>query len=431
MACVCDGSPAIKWFSLPRHWVVVPAFSAPIIAYLAPLGLWAPLLAMLLLVSWDLTRDQDLRRSMRNTSLPLAGLLALALPLLGLATAPWSLLPGFTAQRSLAVLIQMVSLLLLLRWQSTWPQRWRWTMVLTAGLSATGIATLTYLDFSLGSPIARLLHGDAHYIIEGGSLSRGAALHGFLVLPSSYAALCLWRSKRGWLLAATLLILNIALLARNANDTAYFALLIGGILWLLVGILPQIRWVVPILAATLILAMPLLVAPLQQATYCTLIHKAPSLAHRLGIWNTVAPLIAEHPLFGWGLDNARAAPGGKVSLELRACDANGQPTGKIEVIGESIPLHPHNGALDLWFCLGAAGAISAAGAVALALTHRLRQLRGQRWPSAITVAVSAQLGLTALISYGLWQAWFISALSFSCMSIAAITEPSPVGETRR
>ena len=67
-----------------------------------------------------------------------------------------------------------------------------------------------------------------------------------------------------------------------------------------------------------------------------------SLAHRFYIWDFVGKRIAERPLLGWGLDSARAIPGGKELIRLDQ---------------RRLPLHPHNAPLQLWLELGLPGAV--------------------------------------------------------------------------
>ena len=67
-----------------------------------------------------------------------------------------------------------------------------------------------------------------------------------------------------------------------------------------------------------------------------------SAGHRLLIWRFTGARIAERPWLGWGLDAARAVPGG---------DVEARPGEKF------LPLHPHNAALQTWLELGVPGAM--------------------------------------------------------------------------
>lgn len=405
------------------RWVMLPALLAPLIGYVAPLGMWAPIAVALILMGWDVIGCQSARQAVRQSCQGLWPKALLGLPLLGVIMAPMSLLPLFSAQRSLAVFCQLLALLALIAWGRSWSVRWRLQVVAGIGLSALACGVVFSVDLWMGSPLAVLLHGDSLPIILGNSLSRGASLHAFMVLPGAVALWRVWPSHQGRFAALVFMGLNIALLAYNTNDTAFMALLIACLILVVALCLPPLRWVFPLLAAGTILAMPVVIAPLKAASYCTFITKAPSLAHRMNIWHAVSILISERPLEGWGVDAARVAPGGKDIVQLRACGPDGQATGKIEIVGETIPLHPHNGALDLWFSLGAIGALYAAILVVGSLWAALRHQGRTRIQGAIIVALSCQLGLTVLVSYGLWQTWFLATLSIGIWALSLILNP--------
>ena len=103
-----------------------------------------------------------------------------------------------------------------------------------------------------------------------------------------------------------------------------------------------------------------------------------SLVHRLDIWNFTVERIAERPYLGWGFNAARVIPGGGEHYFLR--DASQRVIGQ----GNRLPLHPHNGALQVWLELGLPGAL---GFSALFGLVALRAARGaNRTNAAIALA---------------------------------------------
>jgi len=119
-----------------------------------------------------------------------------------------------------------------------------------------------------------------------------------------------------------------------------------------------------------------------------------SVWHRTEIWSFVADRIAERPLLGWGLNAARAVPGGKELFEPGV---------------EKLPLHPHNAVLQLWLELGAVGA-AIGGAIAILILYAATSpahARGTR--IGMTAAAAAALTIAAT-AYGLWQGWWMAAL---------------------
>lgn len=135
-------------------------------------------------------------------------------------------------------------------------------------------------------------------------------------------------------------------------------------------------------SSALVFAMPLLVwAAISTHRYEAMAAHLPlSWAERTSYWRFAVDRIAEHPLRGWGMDASRAmAPG--------------------------LILHPHNGALQLWLELGLPGALLGAalcGGVFLGLARPRRDL------DAMTGAATAAAYLTiGLVSFGVWQEWWI------------------------
>ena len=122
-----------------------------------------------------------------------------------------------------------------------------------------------------------------------------------------------------------------------------------------------------------------------------------SAGHRLLIWSFAGDRIAERPLAGWGLDSARAVPGGKDPIRP----------------GQSwMPLHPHNAALQLWLELGVPGTALFALMVAVVWMALARA----DWPQLYCAAAGASLAIALIAScaaYGIWQEWWLGTLAIS------------------
>jgi O-antigen ligase len=116
-----------------------------------------------------------------------------------------------------------------------------------------------------------------------------------------------------------------------------------------------------------------------------------SVRHRLEIWWFTGNRIAEHPLLGWGLDSARAIPGGSDPTP------EGPPW---------LPLHPHNGALQIWLELGLPGALLFAGFNAW-LWLRLGAVGWLRLFAAAAGGSLCAAQLIGVAAYGIWEEWWI------------------------
>jgi exopolysaccharide production protein ExoQ len=142
-----------------------------------------------------------------------------------------------------------------------------------------------------------------------------------------------------------------------------------------------------------------------------------SARHRLDIWWFTGNRIAERPILGWGLDSARAIPGGSDPTP------EGPPW---------LPLHPHNGALQIWLELGLPGALLVAGFVA-----RLWLSLGRTpWPPLFAAAAGGSLCAAqtiGLAAYGLWEEWWIGTqfLALFLILVMGRLVNQPMPETPR
>jgi exopolysaccharide production protein ExoQ len=137
------------------------------------------------------------------------------------------------------------------------------------------------------------------------------------------------------------------------------------------------------------------------AVFATVDAFKDSAGHRLLIWSFAGERIAQRPLLGWGLDAARAIPGGKD--EIRP--------------GQSwMPLHPHNAPLQLWLELGAPGALL----LGLFIWWLWRRIAEARWPplyaAASGGALTAMLAV-AFAGWGIWQEWWLATLGMAAFVI--------------
>lgn len=126
--------------------------------------------------------------------------------------------------------------------------------------------------------------------------------------------------------------------------------------------------------------------------------------HRLTIWGFVSDRILERPVLGWGMDSARAIPGGEdeevVYFEVPRGSGN-----RMTASEQRLPLHPHNAVLQWWLELGGVGAVLFA-----VLLWRLGVLAVGRGRSPVMAVCSGALvvgvSVISLVSFGFWQSWW-------------------------
>lgn len=218
--------------------------------------------------------------------------------------------------------------------------------------------------------LAVLLHAfaPAFLLWSGGRRPAAAALlAGSLVLVSFY------RSETA--LAAGLLalpLLAVALARPPAGRRLFLALGIAALLLPLPG------------------AMLLDRLALQEAAWLDITARA-----RVQIWFFTAERILERPFLGWGLDSADLVPNRGVVPLLPYAD-------------RVMPIHPHNGALQLWLEIGLPGV-----ALALFALHRVARGLAALPPAAAAflIAVATATLVAQSLSFAIWQSRWL-ALAF-------------------
>ncbi|MFQ5953580.1 MAG: O-antigen ligase family protein [Kiloniellales bacterium] len=179
------------------------------------------------------------------------------------------------------------------------------------------------------------------------------------------------------------------------------ALAFGAAFWLVVWVTRRrsVRILAVALAVLAAVAPLLPQLALHAATLGERMDALPlSLQHRLHMWAYVAERIAEHPWRGWGLDASRWFQAGHITIhDMLSPDLTVQ----------LLPLHPHNGVLQVWLELGLPGAVLLTAIVALLLLG-IERYSVSRAALASGVAVFATFGVIAGLSYGIWQSWWLA-----------------------
>ena len=230
-------------------------------------------------------------------------------------------------------------------------------------------------------------------VYQAARLNRASVTFAIVLLPISVALL---RSGPAIypLLFATTTAATIFVLAGTAAKASLLAGLPMGALFYLAR--RRAAQAAAIVSVIVIITAPLTFARLERipklAETADVIKL--SAGHRLLIWSFAGDRIAERPLAGWGLDSARALPGGKDLIRP----------------GQSwMPLHPHNAALQLWLELGVPGAVL----FALMIAVLWMALAGADWRRLYGAAAGASLVIAliaSLAAYGIWQEWWIGTL---------------------
>ncbi len=223
--------------------------------------------------------------------------------------------------------------------------------------------------------------------------ARGAAV--LAPLTFVFAALIYGRARRT-VPAVLFVAAALAVCVSSSMDAAWVAVAAGGLIFVLAQRAPRLT-LGGFFAGLAIYAV---LAPVISTSLLTLDGFANVTAQpwvgtlsRIGIWQEVARLIGEHPLLGHGFDATRA-------LSTTAPTIPGTPL-------PALPLHAHNGILQIWLELGGVG-IAVTVALLAAATRALWPMTARPAELALTLATVAATTVITLISFGIWQHWWLA-----------------------
>lgn len=393
--------------SAPAIILAAAAILAPPLAVLAPLGV-APLLsvaAVALLIAAP--------RRLFAAAKPLWPLAALwlAVAAFALLSATWSILPRHSlAEGARFLAIGIEGLVALAAARALAADESAHVGTAAAIGAALGVGLLLF-EWATGAALVHWLHGWSHDIaVNESRYDRGVTTLVLIVWP---ATLALRRRRILQILIVAAIALGVFVMASAAS---LLALIVGLVGFAIASRAP--RLVAGALAAVLIAGAALL--PVVVPTYQTTVqieHDAPwiksSGIHRLLIWRFAAERIADRPLLGWGMDASRELPGGKRDFGTTL------PGFEMGPGHDAMPLHPHDALLQWRVELGIPGTILALALVVWALRRVGWRFGGGREAQAASLGWAATVTVIALLSFGIWQEWWLSIIWLTASLLAA------------
>ena len=302
---------------------------------------------------------------------------------------------------------------------------------LVASISAIGGDQLNRIKSALaagvGLGLATIAFGAAYATLTGDALwgsfegkplttlSQGQAYLTVLLWPAAFIVGKKWGPKRASLLIGGTFCLFLPL----SNGAVLLAILFASAVF--GGIMLWGRKALVALAISLVLGVfaapaAVKVAPDGEAMYWKLGGTLPSLVHRVYIWNFAVDKTLESPLYGLGFDASRELSKGEDLLMLDTYSIWED---------EIMPLHPHNGVLQVWLELGLLGATLLSCVLASMLLNGFRGGANEdRSAQALRASSIVAYVIIGSLSYGVWQNWWIAAglLCAFATTIAATSE---------
>lgn len=259
-------------------------------------------------------------------------------------------------------------------------------------LAGMGVALLLIIIERLtGGLMLRLGTADHTQNTFINQFNRPLAILSILIWP---AAVILAQQRRIWGIGAVGFF--ICILLAFSSGAAAAAIGAGALVFAAVYIFPRMGAIVVGigLAASVLLAPAIdrqMPSPKQLFESIDLPRSA---YHRLLIWEFATARIDERPILGWGFNTSRAMPGGQKNLDVSEI---------------ALPLHPHNAALQWRLELGILGALFGA-TLFLVSTEMARRYAAGRVARAGAVATIVATSAIAMLSFGAWQTWWVSAI---------------------
>ena len=261
-----------------------------------------------------------------------------------------------------------------------------------------------------------ILHYESRKFIDFSlHLDRGVTIAALLFWPSLF---CLNRSGHAKFALAFTVLTGLTILL-NSSLTGKIAFFGGWIVWGIERFGPGIGLKgLRLVIVGFLLGFPLIASQIPSIEAVAQWDKLPSSAqHRLIIWKFVSGKIEENPLTGWGYEGARTIGNHQIFSTFL-------PDGRI-LTGEILPLHHHNGTLQVWLELGGIGIVLVALFLWLSLGRVMVWIG--RPVAPYVAAVVAGSFIISNVSYGLWQSWWLSTIWLCAALLTAIASHPDFG----
>ena len=378
------------------------------LALFAPRGLWLPILLLVVL------RRKTLASVMSSDFLPkfARNSAFLVLPIYAGFSAVWALVPEnafVTGTKLLCYCMAAMAVTIIVDRLSQAEKR---AVIMWAVAGWLIVHVLVWVDLSTAGALSGLWKQPP---FTPNRYSQGAAIAACVVLPLVVGLSRFRGRKQAFVFAGC----SVATVFFLQNEAAKLALVSGILVYAIVRWRSIMFWPIILISLAGGVLSPILFAkPLSNSVSCAVFNIKTSALHRIRIYEFSSHNIFKKPILGWGMDGARSIPGGGRQLKLHDCDYKGRAS-KTWDLGAAMPLHPHNGSLQVWLELGAVGVaifIGLLGKLMLNLHRNYAFGDGRPLIAGLFTAVF----LVYNISFGLWQSWLIFAMILLCALLRAL-----------
>lgn len=233
--------------------------------------------------------------------------------------------------------------------------------------------------------------------IASAALNRNLSVVMLLLWPALFLAVNHVKPKLGTFSASIIVAAVSVSIFTGHSQTAQAALLLSVIAFLAARYWPSFthRGILSAWCISVMLAMPLAAAPYKAGLH-TSEWIDPNFRDRMTIWDTTVEQAKKTPWLGIGIRSIRVL--GKAQKKSRIILPG-------LVSPRRLGLHSHNQFLQVWFELGAVGALFVL-AIGIGLLRAIKKMGESVRPYAYATFVSACV--IAAFGWGLWQTWLLS-----------------------
>jgi O-antigen ligase len=243
--------------------------------------------------------------------------------------------------------------------------------------------------------------------VSDANINRATAVFSLFLWPALLTVQTALQGRFKILALSILAMSGAVLMIFSRHQTSQLAILASGIVF-------GLACYAPIAARRLVaagwVAVTALVVPLSLAAYSNQLQVSPELFNtakaRIIIWGYTAEQVLHRPLIGIGTNAT-----GALDQQRDTADKE-KPAGYASA--RETRAHPHNFYLQVWYELGAVGAVLF-GLIGLAVLNTIKGL-----PAALHPMALAQFAMTAAMigsSYGLWQTWLQASIAFAIIAL--------------
>ncbi|XVN40504.1 MAG: O-antigen ligase [Rickettsia endosymbiont of Argas persicus] len=242
-------------------------------------------------------------------------------------------------------------------------------------------------------------------------LDRGCAL----LSITTWVVIAILTSNKKYYYALILYILVLYLLNISDSLASFLGFGLSGIIFILARLIKPIFFrLITLGLITGSMLFPIIagqISPKQLSKEYLTTH--PSAAHRLFIWHFVTNKIAEKPLIFYGFNSSKYIE----VKENETIDYNGEKW-------HPLPLHPHNNILQITLELGLIGLALFLGLIYKCL-KQISNIEDSNF-QAISYACFINYYIIGMISYNIWQIWWVASGIWVLILMKLLVKPDIV-----